>query len=97
MDGVIKELAEEYHGAAHVVKVDIGAVAGSRREVPDPVDPDVHGAGPQPEEAFQEGPAARCCRSKEAPMTARFRTSGMTRKDMLSKALESNGANPQRG
>ena len=25
-------------------------------------------------------------------MTARFRTSGMTRKDMLAKALESNGA-----
>ena len=29
MDGVVKELAEEYDGSAHVVKVDVGAVQGA--------------------------------------------------------------------
>ena len=31
MDGIVKELAEEYDGSAHIVKVDVGAVQGAKK------------------------------------------------------------------
>ena len=92
MDGIVKELAEEYHGAAHVVKVDIGAVRGAVEKYRIQSTPTFVVLGRSQKKPSKKARKRGAVPPENAPMTARFRTSGMTRKDILSKALDSNGA-----
>lgn len=92
MDGVIKELAEEYHGAAHVVRVDIQAVQGAVEHFRIQSTPTFIVLGRSQKKPSKKARQRGAVDPKDAPMTARFRTSGMTRKDLLSNALASNGA-----
>ena len=94
MDGIIKELAEEYQGEAHVVKVDIGAVQGAVEKFRIQATPTFVVLGRSRKKPSKKARKRGAVEPKNAPMTARFRTSGMTRKDMLTRALESNGAKP---
>ena len=92
MDGIVKELAEEYQGSAHVVKVDVGAVAGAVEKFRIQSTPTFVVLGRSQKKPSKKARKRGAVAREDAPMTARFRTSGMTRKDMLTKALESNGA-----
>ena len=92
MDGIVKELAEEYQGAAHVVKVDIQAVGGAVEEFRIQATPTFIVLGRSQKKPSKKARQRGAVDPKNAPMTARFRTSGMTRKDLLTGALESNGA-----
>jgi len=92
MDGIVKELAEEYHGAAHIVRVDIGSVQGAVEKFRIQSTPTFVVLGRSQKKPSKKARKRGAVAPKDAPMTARFRTSGMTRKDILSRALESNGA-----
>ena len=94
MDGIIKELAEDYQGEAHVVRVDVGSVPGAVEKFRIQATPTFVVLGRSRKKPSKKARQRGAVDPKNAPMTARFRTSGMTRKDMLSRALESNGAKP---
>ena len=93
MDGIVNELADEYAGSAHVVKVDVGRVRGV-----------VEAFGIRSTPTFvllarsQKKPSKKARRrSGGGPATSaapspRWRASGLVRKDVISRALESNGA-----
>ncbi len=97
MDGIVNELAREYGDSAHIVKVDVGKVAGAAqafkvRSTPTFV---LLGTAPakQSKKARQRaekhgGPS----RTKSGKITPRWRTSGLVKKDDLRRVLESNGA-----
>ena len=97
MDGIVNELAREYGESAHIVKVDVGKVAGAAqafgvRSTPTFV---LLGTAPakQSKKARQRaqkqgGPS----RAKSDKITPRWRTSGLVKKDDLKRILESNGA-----
>ncbi|MCB2223744.1 MAG: thioredoxin family protein [Actinobacteria bacterium] len=92
MDGVVKELAEEYHGGAHVVKVDVGAVPGAIQAYKIQATPTFIVLAKSRKKPSKKARQRGAPDPADAPMTARFRVSGMTRKDVLAGALESNGA-----
>ncbi|MBU1227195.1 MAG: thioredoxin family protein [Actinobacteria bacterium] len=92
MDGIVKELAEEYVGEAHVVRVDIGSVPGAIEKFRIQSTPTFVVLGRSRKKPSKKARQRGAVDPKDAPMTARFRTSGMTRKDQLAQALESNGA-----
>lgn len=94
MDGVVGELAEEYEGTAHVVKVDIQSVQGAVEKYRIQATPTFMVLGRSQKKPSKKARQRGAVDPKDAPMTARFRTSGMTRKDILAQALESNGAKP---
>ncbi len=97
MDGIVNELAREYGDSAHIVKVDVGKVAGAAqafkvRSTPTFV---LLGTAPakQSKKARQRaekhgGPS----RTKSGKITPRWRTSGLVKQDDLRRVLESNGA-----
>ncbi len=77
MDGIVSELAEEFEGSAHVVKVNL-------TDMPESI------------QAFrlQGTPTFLVMTAKEDARkpTARFRASGLVKKEILAKALISAGA-----
>jgi thioredoxin 1 len=100
MSGIVDELAEEFAGRAHVLKIDVMRVPGAAQAfgvrgtptfvvLAKPVRPPSkrarRRAGAQP-----PGPA-----EATVTMNPRWRVSGMVRKDILAGALTSNGARPQ--
>ena len=95
MDGIVNELAEEYAGSAHIVKVDVARVPGAVQEFGIRSTPTFVLLG-----RSQKKPSKKARRKKpQAPsaedaaaMTPRWRASGMVRKDVMARALESNGA-----
>ena len=94
MDGVVGELAEEFEGSAHVVKVDIQSVPGAVEKFRIQATPTFMVLGRSQKKLSKKARQRGAVDPKDAPMTARFRTSGMTRKDILAQALQSNGAKP---
>ena len=94
MDGIVSEVAEEYGGSAHVVKVDLGRVANAMDSFQVKSTPTFLLFGrpslptakkkakrqPAPPEREQQGPVVK------------WRTSGLVRKDVMTRAMESSGA-----
>lgn len=96
MDGIVNELASEFDGAAHVVKVDVGRVAGAVAAFKVQSTPTfvvlgrsqkVPSKKARKKAAASGGPAP--ARSSYSP---RWRGSGMVNKNLLERALVSNGA-----
>lgn len=87
MDGIVDELADEYRETAHVTKVDVRQVPGAAEKF-----------------AIRSTPTfillATSTRAKKkakaqpgtAPVTQRWRASGLVKKDAMARLLESNGA-----
>lgn len=85
MDGIVDELAHEYRESAHVLKVNVQKVPGaaarfSIRSTPTFVL--LAGTRKKNKSRRGQGPA----------VTARWRASGLVKKDFLARQLESNGA-----
>jgi thioredoxin 1 len=78
MDGIVNELAEEYDGSAHIVKINVARVPGAVEVFSIRSTPTFVLLGPSPR--------------KGGKVTARWRASGLVRKDQLQRVLESNGA-----
>ncbi len=97
MDGIVNELAREYGDSAHIVKVDVGKVAGAAQAFKVRSTPTFVLLGTAPakqskkarERAQKQGGPSR---AKSGKITPRWRTSGLVKKDALRKVLESNGA-----
>ena len=95
MDGIVNEVAEEYGGSAHVVRVDVTRVAGAAESF---------SVKATPTFVLLGRPAAPAAKKKakrrEAPPpaaaglrpVARWRASGMVLKDQITRALEGAGA-----
>ena len=95
MDGIVNELAEEYGETAHVVKVDLGLVPDAVREYAIKSTPTFVVLGRSAKESKKKRK-----RAAEAPpkgLTQRWRGSGLIRKDVLARVLESNGASRAAG
>ena len=96
MDGIVNELADEYAGSAHIVKVNVGRVHGVA---------EAFGIRSTPTFVLlarsQKKPSKKARRrsgggpAPTADPSPRWRASGLVRKDIISKALESNGAVPR--
>lgn len=97
MDGIINELANEYGDSAHIVKVDVGRVAGAAQAFNVRSTPTFVLLGTAPakqskkarQRAQKQGGGQR---NKSGKITPRWRTTGLVKKDALQKVLESNGA-----
>ena len=77
-----------------MVKVDIQSVPGAVEKFRIQATPTFMVLGRSQKKPSKKARQRGAVDPKDAPMTARFRTSGMTRKDILAQALESNGAKP---
>lgn len=93
MDGIVNELADEYSGSAHVVKIDVGLVPGAVEEFKVRSTPTfvVMGRAPVKRNKKQRRHGV----DTDRPVTQRWRTSGLVKKDQLVRVLESNGAVPR--
>ena len=95
MDGIVNELAEEYGGNAHVVKVDLGRVAGAVATFQVKGTPTFLLFGrpslPTAKKKAKRQPAPAPEREKQGPVV-KWRASGLVRKDIMTRALESSGA-----
>jgi thioredoxin 1 len=94
MDGIVTELADEFQGAAHVVKVDIGRVPGAVetfRIQSTPTFVVMARSQKKPSKKARQR-AAKSGAPARKPFTPRWRSSGLVRKDVLEQALVSNGA-----
>jgi len=94
MNGIVNELAEEFDGAAHVVKIDIGRVAGAVAAFKVQSTPTfvvLARSQKQPSKKARKRAAAAGAPAKKA-YSPRWRSSGLVRKDILEQALVSNGA-----
>lgn len=92
MDGIVNELAEEYAGGAHVVKVDVGRVPGAVQQFRIRATPTFILLGRSMKKPSKKARKKGATRREEGPLTPRWRASGLVRKDVMSRALESNGA-----
>ena len=97
MDGIVDELAAEFAGRAHVVKVDVGRVPGAAEAFR------VQSTPTFVVLAKQAKPLSKKARSRTRAATStptaarlnpRWRASGLVRKDVLAGVLTSNGAAP---
>jgi thioredoxin 1 len=94
MDGIVNELAEEYAGGAHIVKVDVARVPGAIQEFAIRGTPTFVVLGRSQKtskKARSKKPQAPQAEGRAA-MTPRWRATGLVRKDVMMRALESNGA-----
>lgn len=98
MDGIVNELAEEYADSAHVVKVDVGKVAGAAQAFGVRSTPTFvllgNAPGKQSKKARRRAGSNGQARPTSNRIQPRWRTSGLVRKDQLQRVLESNGARP---
>jgi thioredoxin 1 len=94
MSGIVDELAEEFAGSAHVVKVDVrrvpGAVAAfAIRSTPTFV---LLGRSQRTPSKKARKRAGGAPAAQPAAVSPRWRASGLVKKDDLAKVLETNGA-----
>lgn len=97
MSGIIDEIAEEFAGRAHVVKVDVGSVPGAAQAFRVQSTPTfvVLGRAPKPLSKKARKKAGKVPEAGPAPtLNPRWRASGLVRKDVLAGVLLSNGAAP---
>ncbi len=96
MDGIVNELAEEYDGAAHVVKVDVTKVPGAVQTFKIRATPTfvVLGRSQKTSKKKRKAKQAEPVEpvGQKAQMTPRWRTSGLVNKNAIERVLESNGA-----
>lgn len=94
MDGIVDELADQFQDSAHVVKIDVGRVAGAAQSFRIQSTPTfvilARSQKATSKKARQR--AAKAGAPAEKPFTPRWRGSGLIRKDVLAQALVSNGA-----
>jgi thiol-disulfide isomerase/thioredoxin len=94
MDGIVNELARDYGETAHIVKVDVAKVAGAAQMFNVRSTPTFVLLGRAPQKKSKK--AARKAKSSSPPAAgkvgARWRTTGLVKKDQLERVLESNGA-----
>ncbi|MBM3695496.1 MAG: thioredoxin family protein [Actinobacteria bacterium] len=95
MDGIVNELAEEYAGSAYVVKVDLARVPAATAAFSIKATPTFVLLG-RPAAPAAKKKAARRVESPaggtDRGPVARWRASGLVRKDQLTRALEGAGA-----
>jgi thiol-disulfide isomerase/thioredoxin len=100
MDGIVNELAEEYAGSAHVVKVDVTKVPGAAQAFGVRSTPTFVLLGTAPQKKSNKArrrAGAETDTERGNRIQPRWRTSGLVRKDQLQRVLESNGATPASG
>jgi len=90
MDGIVNELAEEYEGGAHIVKVDVGKVPGAAQTFKIRSTPTFVLLGRSQKKSKKK--RQQSGDGSAAKMTPRWRTSGLVPKDQMQRVLESNGA-----
>jgi thiol-disulfide isomerase/thioredoxin len=95
MDGIVNEVAEEYGGSAHVVKVDVTRVAGAAQAFSVKATPTfillARPAAPAAKKKAKRHAAPAPGAADRAPV-ARWRASGMVRKDLMTRAMDGAGA-----
>ena len=93
MDGIVNELARDYGESAHIVKVDVTKVPGAAQAFNVRSTPTFvllgRASKKQSRKAERRGKSAP---RGEAKIGARWRTSGLVKKDQLERVLEANGA-----
>jgi thiol-disulfide isomerase/thioredoxin len=93
MDGIVSELAEEYGTSAHVVKVDLGRVPDAVASFQVKGTPTFLLFGrpslPTAKKKAKRQPAP--APERQGPVV-KWRASGLVRKDIMTRALESSGA-----
>ncbi len=89
MDGIVNELADEYAGSAHVVKVNVQHVPAAIQEFKIRSTPTFVLLGAPPAKNSKK---ARRQPERQGRVTTRWRGSGLVKKDFLARQLESNGA-----
>lgn len=92
MDGIVNELAEEYEGGAHIVKVDVGKVPGAAQTFKIRATPTFVVMGRSQKRSKKKRQREGDGEAEKATMTPRWRTSGLVPKDQMRRVLESNGA-----
>jgi thioredoxin 1 len=91
MDGTIDELAHEFRGSAHVLKVNIARVPGAAQRYK------IKGTPTFVLFGTSERSQRKARRRGEEPgekITQRFRTTGVVQKSQLHRLLVTNGADP---
>lgn len=88
MDGIVNELAEEYAGSAHVVKINVQRVPGAIEAYQIRSTPTFVLMGKAKPKGGKKRPAA----AQPARATQRWRASGLVKKDFLRRQLEGAGA-----
>ena len=95
MDGIVNEVAEEYGESAHVVKVDLGRVADAASSFQVKSTPTFLLFGrpslPTAKKKAKRQPAPAPERAQPGPVV-KWRASGLVRKDVMTRAMESSGA-----
>jgi thioredoxin 1 len=91
MGGIVDELADEYAGGAHVVKVNVGRVPGAVQAFKIRSTPTFILLG-YSQKTSKKGRRRAAAETARAQPTPRWRTSGLVRKDRMANVLESNGA-----
>ena len=95
MDGIVNEVAEEYGTSAHVVKVDLGRVADAASSFQVKSTPTFLLFGrpslPAAKKKAKRQPAPAPERAQQGPVV-KWRASGLVRKDIMARAMESSGA-----
>lgn len=93
MDGIVNELAREYGDSAHIVKVDVTKVAGAAQVFNVRSTPTFVLLGRAPQKRSKKKQRQADTRpATEGKVTARWRTTGLVKKDQMARVLESNGA-----
>ncbi len=92
MDGIVNELAREYGESAHIVKVDVTKVSGAAQVFNVRSTPTFVLVGRTPAKRSKKASRAKKAARSDGRISARWRTSGLVKKDQLTRVLESNGA-----
>ena len=92
MEGIVDELADEYHQTAFVAKVDVGRVPGAAQKY-------AIRSTPTFLLLATSTRAKKKAKADSGPprVTQRWRASGLVKKDALARLLESKGAEPEAG
>ena len=94
MDGIVSELAADFEGTAHIVKIDVGRVPGAAMAFKVQSTPTFIILGrsqKKPSKKARQRAATKSAPAKKA-YSPRWRGSGLVKKDVLERALTSNGA-----
>lgn len=92
MDGIVNELAEEYAGAAHIVKVNVGKVPGAVQEYKIRSTPTFVLLGRSQKKPSKKARRKGTPEVRAGAMSPRWRASGLVNKAVMTRVLESNGA-----
>lgn len=92
MDGIVNELAHEYGDSAHIVKIDVTKVAGAAQMFNVRSTPTFVLIGRADKKASRKAERKGRTKAGSARTGARWRTTGLVKKDQLQRVLESNGA-----